>query len=242
MLLHLPKERLYLIKQASEIMGDGDLGVPEELEDPEDIADELDQEIRESVEQEDGRPREILHDFSRRLRRPVSTLYVLDGYADPFYIGDERRTGAEWFARIWHDLGIPPGYHLRRIHYRLISQDPPLAFWKGGLYLNTAYHWDGLGNASRDAVALGLIPLDAFVDRRNPSPITYLAQPFDSHIGEIQSGEPFLAPAGFPMPSLPSYGEFTPGVVPQPYHVEIWAEKSTMNDILQPLARTIKST
>jgi hypothetical protein len=38
------------------------------------------------------------------------------------------------------------------------------------------------------------------------------------------------------LPAAPDY-EFTPREVDQRYHIEIWAEKSTINDILQPLGR-----
>lgn len=122
----------------------------------------------------------------------------------------------------------------------MISQATPLAFWDGGPYENIERHWRELNNACRDAVALGLIPLDSFSDQRNPNPINFLAQPSDSQIGEVENKELFLIPVRFHMPILPCYGTFVPGTVPQPYHVEIWAEKSTMNDILLPLAQLYK--
>src|SRR5262249_16192285 len=109
---------------------------------------------------------EDLRALSEELGRPISTLIVLDQYNDPFYIGPRRLERAEWFARIWDDLHIPNGWHYRRIHYRMISQDPLLPFYLGGVYENTMECWTALNTAARDAVALGLIPLDAFVDRR----------------------------------------------------------------------------
>jgi hypothetical protein len=192
-----------------------------------------------------------LRELSQELGRPIETLYALDGYNDPIYIGPTRVVGAEWFAGHWHRLNIPVGWHYRRIHYVLISQSPRLPFWKsftvgkGALkqvysatdgYLNTDGHWRELNNACRDAVYLGLVPLDAYVDRRNPNPISYLAQPVEAELAAIQSPEAYLFPARFPMPLVPHFGELHPGVIPQPYHIELWAEKSTMNDILIPLA------
>src|SRR5262249_40908404 len=108
-----------------------------------------------------------LRALSAELGRPISTLYVLDPYNDPFYIGPRRRERAEWFAQIWHALNIPIGYHYRRIHYRMISQPQPLPFYAGGVYENTEKCWTALNTTARDAVALGVVPLDAFVDRRN---------------------------------------------------------------------------
>jgi hypothetical protein len=37
-----------------------------------------------------------------------------------------RRRDAEWFAKIWNDLGGTRGFHLRRLHYLVVSQDPPV--------------------------------------------------------------------------------------------------------------------
>ena len=202
-------------------------------------AEELNTELKDTLPSLPGQGSAILKEYSTRLRRPVSTLYVLADYNDPFYIGGirERVVAAEWFARIWRQLDIPVGYHYRRIHYRMISQEPKLPFYKGGVYQNFNEHWGALNPAARDGVALGLLPLDAFVDRRNPEPFRYLAQPTHSEVAENENKEALLYRAGFTMPPLPCYGEFLVGLVPQRYHIEIWAEKSTMNDILVPLAQ-----
>jgi len=162
---------------------------------------------------------------------------VLDYYNDPFYIGPRRQERAEWFAQIWHALDIPVGYHYRRIHYRMISQNPPVRHYNGGVYLNTFECWQDLNNTARDAAHLGRVPLDAFVDRRNPEPYTYVEYPGDARIDGINGEIPSLSPARFYMPVLPRYAQLSAGVVPQPYHIELWAEKSTMNDVLIPLAQ-----
>src|SRR6516165_589812 len=117
-----------------------------------------------------------IRDLAKELNRPIGTLFVLDGYNDPFNIGSLRYERAEWFAQLWHSLHIPPGWHYRRIHYLLISQSNPVRMLaddqhlKGmsPTYVNTNVCWTYLGNAAKDAVHLGLVPLDAFVDRRNP--------------------------------------------------------------------------
>jgi len=156
--------------------------------------------------------------------------------AEPLQNTPLRERRARWFADIYRDLDIPSGWHYRRIHYRMISQDPPLPFHQGGVYQNTMECWSALNTAARDAVALGLIPLDAFVDRRNPSPFTHVEHPIDTRIDGINGEITSIAPVQFFLPVLPRYGELQPGVVPQPYHIELWAEKSTMNDVLVPLA------
>ena len=178
-----------------------------------------------------------IHDLAHDLNRPVGTLYVLDQWNDPFYIGAPRYDRAKWFADLWHGLHIPIGWHYRRIHYFLISQEVPVGYFKGGSYQNFFEHWTELNGAARDAVHLGLVPLNAFVDRRNPDPIIYLRQPLDAVLDDIENVDGHLWHVAFTLPQLPKYGELHGGVVPQPYHVELWAEKSTMNDILIPLAQ-----
>jgi hypothetical protein len=39
------------------------------------------------------------------------------------------------------------------------------------------------------------------------------------------------------LPALPEF-EFSPAVIDQRYHLEIWVEKSTVNDVLEPLCRS----
>jgi hypothetical protein len=180
---------------------------------------------------------DALKRLSIELRRPVGTLYALSPQNDPFYIGPSRQAWAEWFADIWRSFDIPVGYHYRRIHYRLVSSASPVALLGGGVYLNTEQCWDNLNMAARDAVALGLVPLDAFVDRRNPDPFIYVAYPVECRIDDIRFAVPFITTASFFLPERPRFGALIAGSVPQPYHIEVWAEKSTMNDILRPLAQ-----
>jgi hypothetical protein len=53
----------------------------------------------------------------------VADLLVLAPQRDPYYIGtDSQIEKGEWFARLYEEQGIEPGYHLRRLHYRW--QDP----------------------------------------------------------------------------------------------------------------------
>jgi hypothetical protein len=169
-----------------------------------------------------------LHELKRQLGRPVETLIALAPQNDPFYVLPARQKAAEWFAALWSDLPRPA--HCRRIHYALLSRAEPVLMRDGSAYENTEECWRYLYMAIRDAVALGLVPADAIVDQRNDPPILHLA--------DAESGEIWINRGSFSiieMPSLPRM-VFKPPLVPQPYHVEIWAEKSTQNDILVPLA------
>jgi hypothetical protein len=106
----------------------------------------------------------------------------------------------------------------------------------GSPYENTIDCWVEICHATRDALLLGLVPPDAFVDNRTDDPVIHLVSPDDASIG-IGGGQPFLTDTQ--MPELPTLALDRP-VVPQPYHIEIWSEKSTMNDILVPLAEMFK--
>lgn len=153
----------------------------------------------------------------------------------------------EWFAALWERFGYTSGVHLRRIHYQLVTREPPLPRADGARYINTNACWKHLCAAGRHARNLGLLAPESFEDRRNPPPRIYMApDPEEEGIGwvapdsvdwqlptieanlaeELDEGleEPYLYPTGY---------EYRNTL--QPYHVEVWVEKSTMEDILVPL-------
>lgn len=164
-------------------------------------------------------------------------LLALAPANDPFALHQKaRRRKAEWFAEIFERFGFERGIHIRRVHYRVISQDNPILRPDNGeAYENTSTCWGLLVNASRDARYLGLVPSDSFVDRRNPAPLTFFASepPVGARVRDMGLA---LAEVDGDFPDLPEItfdgGLPGPGVL-----VEIWCEKSTMNDVLEPLAR-----
>jgi hypothetical protein len=164
---------------------------------------------------------------------------------DPFYVGTDRQLAmAEWFAEIWQEKGFTGrgGVHLRRAHYQLLGN----AKHDGKQYANDVTNFNYLVDASKYARYLGLVDPEDIIDRRNPEPHIFLNRPedeeeigFESYTSEMvlpvistnlldaldeYLESPFLAPKGY------DYHPFH-----QPYHVEVWAEKSTMNDVLSPV-------
>jgi hypothetical protein len=193
--------------------------------------------------------------LAAELGRPASTLYVLSPHCDPFYCGPVRQALANWFAtEIWPllDLDADGGVHIRRVHYLVVSQEERPAKLDGTPYENTFADWQVLCSASLAARELGLVDADLFVDRRAGDP-TFVSFPTDNQSDSevfvtgdsIERPAPEEAPRYFPrayaFPSLPTLTVFGPGIV-EPYVIEIWAEKSTMNDILLPLARRLGVT
>jgi hypothetical protein len=56
----------------------------------------------------------------------VADLLVLAEKNDPFYAGlPSQRDKAAWFAELWTRFHYNTGVHLRRVHYRIVSNDVP---------------------------------------------------------------------------------------------------------------------
>ncbi|KKN51648.1 hypothetical protein LCGC14_0620560 [marine sediment metagenome] len=149
---------------------------------------------------------------------------------DPFYVGTPKDIiNAQWFRKLWDTAGYVSGIHLRRAHYWAVSQSN-LLLPNGERYENTDKCWKFLTQASKMSRYLGLVCIEDVVDRKNPEARanTYYAYGEDAEvtltIPELQS------------PAI-NIWNLTNGDA-QPYHLEIWCEKSTMNDILQPLCAT----
>jgi hypothetical protein len=173
--------------------------------------------------------------LSKRTGQRVTDLIALAPANDPFYTGTPNDWAmGEWFAGLWRAFGYRDGVHLRRIHYQVVSQDPPVALPNGEPYENTMDCWDLLNMASKAARYLGLVSAAAFVDRRNADAVVYAKQGQaspDVFINAYLGAYNFRFPE---FPELPSYSVSGYAAFQQ-YHVEIWCEKSTMNDILLPL-------
>jgi hypothetical protein len=194
-------------------------------------------------------PHEKLKARAAEMGVPLKSLLAMAQRTDPFAVGSPWQVrDAEWFASLWRRFGFSRGVHLRRIHYQLISGKERIDKPDEKQYANTAGDFDFLITASKFARHLGLVEPDAFVDRRNPDPHL-----FDGY-GAFEPEEPdwFIA-VGLDRWALPriqaDWGtlDFSlPGVAvsgyeytqrDQPYHLEVWIEKSTMNDVLLPICR-----
>jgi hypothetical protein len=179
--------------------------------------------------------------------RKIDDLLALSVNRDPFYAGMPGKTKeAEWFAEIYRQFSFQPGYHLRRMHYRLVTNDPPPARTSGMPYENTKQCWDELCEASTYARHLGLVRADAFEDHRNPDPTLFA----DYTAGESEPRFWLEELLSWALPSIGMQSREVALTVPdiytdgydyslcdQPDHLELWIEKSTMNDVLEPICR-----
>ena len=194
--------------------------------------------------------------LARQLRirhNSARELIVLTPDNDPFYCGtDYQRRNAEWFAGLLDQFGLNLGAHIRRVHYRMITAREPVTLPDGQPYLNTETCWARLVDASRAARILGLVAVESMVDRRNDAAIenapareTLLLPPFLHQSGgahyelpELDFDEIGSVTGRLLRPWVFGY-DFEP-VDARPTMIELWVEKSTMNDILGPLCRELQ--
>lgn len=186
--------------------------------------------------------------LSQATGHAIPDLLGMSRVNDPFFFGSPaHRRDAEWFADWWHRLGVAnqTGVHLRAIHYRLVSQSPAPTLPNGDTYLNTLECWAYLTAASKAARYLRLVDVEAFEDHRNPDPALCASQLeteprefglddwFEWELPEITAG---WGSFSLPMPRIEVSG-FEYQDAHQPYHLELWVEKSTMNSVLRPICR-----
>lgn len=70
---------------------------------------------------------EAIKAMAKELRVNIPTLLVSARQNDPFMAGTPaQRERAEWFNALWQEFGFTDGVHLRRVHYKLVSQHKPL--------------------------------------------------------------------------------------------------------------------
>jgi len=184
--------------------------------------------------------------LAKEKRCKIADLLVLASKNDPFYSGSAtEKAMAEWFAELWRRFGYSKGVHLRRVHYQLLSQEDPKRH-NGKPYENTENDWNYLCDAGKYARYLGLVDPAAFVDRRNPEPhifnnhVMYTRKPnWGYDLPSWQMPEINIDLAGDLCWMLPSFwvSGYDYNDALQPYHLEVWVEKSTMDDILVPLCK-----
>jgi hypothetical protein len=190
------------------------------------------------------------------MKRPAHSLIALSDGRDPFYVTNGRLALAQWFAGIWAVLDPPNGFHLRRTHYRVVVMPDAERPKKldGDDYENTERNWKILSDASVDARQLGLVDASKFTDRRAGEPV-YIADDsgeregafvgsYGSWLDSPPKESPFVIeyePKVFEFPGLPDAFISAPRLA-EPFAVEVWAEKSTVNDILEPLAQRLNIT
>ena len=176
---------------------------------------------------------------AKERRCSVEDLLPMSRNSDPFYTGYEgvTRRKAEWFRDVWQQHGSRNGVHLRRLHYWFMSL--PGKDIDGEVYLNDEKHWTMMNEGGVFAREKNLVPAGAFIDRRNPPVQDYTDYSYAGGPSyEVDKLSYYLPDFNFsiydPSASVSGYGYST---MDQHYHLEVWAEKSTMDDVLIPICR-----
>jgi len=117
-------------------------------------------------------------------------------------------------------------------------------------YENTEGCWDYLSEAGKHARYLGLVRPDAFEDHRNPPPHIFMAPtpvqptPF-VRLSDLEGWQlPWIESdlstlVSLPLPIVDMIDGYMYAPSDQPYLIEIWIEKSTMDDVLVPLCEEL---
>lgn len=161
----------------------------------------------------------------------MKDLTVLAPQNDPFRVDTPaRHRDGEWLAITAHELGLGNRrIHLRGLHYMVIGRPKP----DGSPYANTDADWLWLsGDAGKAARWLGYIPFDQIVDQRNAAPVV---RPFTEPI-------PWRYISTEVTVDIPDASDIRPRVDVvnfmgvQPYKLVIVGEKSSLDDVLAPIA------
>lgn len=175
-------------------------------------------------------PYNVLKRFSRTRGLPITKCLALSKSNDPFYVGaPAHNRHARWARWIYRLAGCPIPVHVRRLHYWAAAK-PDINRADGRPYTNSPGDWDLMHHACKYARYLGLIPFEVFEDRRNAQPIlfselqTNTLSPSRRWVNTILSG-------------LTERMSAELAAKHQPYHVEVWLEKSSVLDEVLPVAR-----
>lgn len=170
---------------------------------------------------------ERIKEIAKQAGLKITDFLALAPQNDPFYAGTPSDLQQNWFAEVWKAAGYVSGVHLRRVHYWCVSQ-PKLLMPNGEPYLNTDKCWGFLTQASKMARYLGYVKISDIADNKNPEPHSHAY--YFAGDAEYEIETPDLS-----SPDIRIYGIHNSNI--QPYHIEIWCEKSTMNDVLLPLCQ-----
>ena len=164
----------------------------------------------------------------------VKHLLALSSGNDPFYVGSSTDVKlAEWFEQIYLKMGSPINVHLRRIHFWIVSQ-PEYRKPNGTVYQNTKEDWRFLQKASKYARYLNRVPCHYFVDRRNPEPIRNMFNWSNTTPSKrVQELDRYEIIENI----IEGFGDCWHKDNAIPWHLEIWCEKTTMDDIILPIGR-----
>jgi hypothetical protein len=170
----------------------------------------------------------ILRDLADEVGVDLHELTVLSETVDPFRLDTPRNHQiGRWLADQMQALGLldrAKPIHTRGIHYALVASGD-LRRPDGAPYVSDDKSWLWLkAGASKAARWLGYVPFEKISDARNEEPIIRIHEPFDP---ELEVTLPEIEVSGFN--------------ARQKYHLVFWGEKTSLDDVLGPLAEELEA-
>lgn len=174
---------------------------------------------------------EQIKQTAKELNTSIKDLIALAPGNDPFYVGSPgQMVKAKWFDMVYKKMGSPQQCHIRRVHYWAMSSN--IIKPDGKKYENTNKDWGFITLASKYARYAGFVPTENIIDKRNPAPIVNAHNWDHEQPSEIKDE---TDPEAIIKSIVDKFYCYNPSKT-QGYLIEIWCEKSTMNDILKPIA------
>jgi hypothetical protein len=181
----------------------------------------------------------ILRNLAGQTGASLDALTVLSQSNDPYRLDTpSSHRNAQWFRDCMERCGLLNRHsplHNRGIHYAIVSLGD-VRLPDGKPYRNDDDCWSFLQNkASKAARWLGYVPFSAVSDARNSEPIVREAMQWDepwSHVG-VSGIDPSILRM---LPSFKPYAHATIDAPPQPYRLVIFGEKTSLEDVLTPIA------
>lgn len=168
---------------------------------------------------------------AKEMNKRVTEFLALSPNNDPFYVGSPGQLEkAKWFAKVYEKMGKPGECHIRRVHYWNLGNVPKP---DGSPYKNTVRDWDFMTMAAKYARYADLVPIENIIDRRNPPPSIHANHWENDNPTDIKEE---VDAARITRDIINKFDCYNPHNT-QNFLIELWCEKSTMNDILEPICR-----
>ena len=160
---------------------------------------------------------------------------VLSKQVDPFRIGNpEHHEAGKWLRDQLAERAPGRRIHLRGLHYVLVAAGD-VRKPNGEIYINTEADWLWLmSRASKWARWLGYVPFDSVIDQFNDAPVSFIPEMKERAAGLAAAPDieiPENADDALPTPTAINFAGR------QPWRIVILGEKSSLRDVLLPIAR-----
>jgi hypothetical protein len=197
-----------------------------------------------------GRPSKFRHfgPLKRRIRfsaggATMGDLTVLSTQVDPYRLDtDAGHELGQWLqTQVGTVLRPTQTIHLRGLHYLLVMAPGGVLKLDGTKYQNTPKDWEWLHEkAAKAARWLGYVPFERIVDERNEPPRIYDVVDEEGNVvrlrtARLDSGSGIWVPTTDDL--LPGFTFEGGSKVQQPYRIVMIGEKTSLAEVLEPIAR-----